>query len=351
MKPELAAISIVAVVLAGCAGSAAVSTTPPGDSSPAAASTPDPTALAPSVQIEPVAPPAALWGDWLADVDEIPGLAPADSRIQLSVSWEDGLSWWIQTDTGQVMFSTPVAGGLDEVGLASDDGSVGCAVGSEGRYRWSRSTDGLFLTLTAVEDDCSIRATTLARTWVRSLGAVNDGRRGLIQFGPDVEVTLPSEQFAMSGADGIPDIHSDAGYQLIAVQNPAGYRSPCALAAELSTFAIEPTVDDFERYLRGLPGFSVETAETKVDGHRAVHLVITGSSAIDCPAGEVFVFRPDNSAEDADFTVPAGAPLSLWAIEPPGDLFVFAYQGEGVTPAGEQAVISSIRFHDTLPAP
>ena len=42
---------------------------------------------------------------------------------------------------------------------------------------------------------------------------------------------------------------------------------------------------------------------------------------------------------------------SFWIVGVDADTYLFWYEGGGVTPAGEQAVISSVKFLDKLPVP
>ena len=41
-----------------------------------------------------------------------------------------------------------------------------CTEGQVGHYRWSKSADGLRLTLTAIDDQCADRISTMSRMWV-----------------------------------------------------------------------------------------------------------------------------------------------------------------------------------------
>jgi hypothetical protein len=346
MNRLLAVTGVVAVALGACAAPVARPTTSPTIES---ISSSHPSSVAPSLKIDPVAMPPEVWGDWEADTTTTDAIAPND-RIQLSINWQDGLTAWVQTPSGgQVLQGASTSTNPGEIRLVATDSVGGCSLGDEGEYGWKRSADGLFLTLTPLQDACPLRATTLGRAWVHSLGAVNDGGRGVAGFDAAFEVTLPNERFAMSGPEGVMDIHSDAGYQLVTVENPAGYREPCSPAAVLDTFGIEPTADAFITYLRGLPGIIVKTTNIEVDGHRAVHVAITSKASSDCPPGEVFVYRPDNSAADADITVAPGSQLSLWVVEVPSNIYVFRYGGPSVTSAGEELVISTIHFIDKLP--
>jgi hypothetical protein len=57
----------------------------------------------------------------------------------------------------------------DELVLTSDRDTGGCASGDLGRYRWSLSPGGSFLTLDAIADDCEPRSAAISDTWQRSV--------------------------------------------------------------------------------------------------------------------------------------------------------------------------------------
>jgi hypothetical protein len=42
---------------------------------------------------------------------------------------------------------------------------------------------------------------------------------------------------------------------------------------------------------------------------------------------------------------------SFWIVDVDADTYLFWYEGGGVTPPDEQAVISSVKFLDKLPVP
>ena len=49
-------------------------------------------------------------------------------------------------------------------------GASGCEVGAEGRYRWSLSADGQWLTLEPITEACPVRGEIVAGTWQRNVG-------------------------------------------------------------------------------------------------------------------------------------------------------------------------------------
>jgi hypothetical protein len=349
----LAAAAALIVVVAGASFALRGPSGPGGPPATPTASPTSPSASPSQAASTALAPlPDDMWGDWVADVGATPGLGDAPQRIQLSAAWQDGLSAWVQLDDGSLDFySASVPAGPGEIRLVSSDSLSGCTVRDEGRYRWSRSPDGLFLTLELIEDACALRATTLARSWVRSLGAVNDGGPGIMYF-PDlsVQVTLPAMRFAM----GPLEVHSfdeaDPRTVLVVAMDPMGFAEPCSTSGG-TLLPIDRTTDAFVSYVRGLPGFTVDTTEAEVGGYPAIHLSITTSASIDCPIGEIKAFHPMDPAEEGAWTIVPGDPVSLWIVDVEDDTFLFWYEGDEVTPTDEEQVISTVRFLDTLPTP
>ena len=361
MNRTLVAIIVAAVFVGACGASPTQSTTQPsvGSSSmPSASAVASAAPLASASALassQPVALPAEFLGDWLADVGTIPNLGPAGPRVQLSLDWKDGMTAWVQTNSGDrvVLDSESVTPSAGEIRLVTTKSNAGCVVGDEGRYRASRSADGMFLAITPIADACATRAATLGRTWVRSLGAVNDGRHGIVNyFTPAIEITLPALRFGAGGVSEAADIRTDSGLTLIGVKNPSGYQSPCA-AAGGGRSPITPTAAAFIAYARHLPGFKIKTTDLTIDGHRATHLSITTSASIDCPSAEVFEFGPNDVAitDGGYWSVKPGDADSIWLVEVGKDLYLLQYRGPDVSPATEEQVLSTVHFIDKLPTP
>ena len=341
-----------AIAVAALAGRLNLLTAPMPSDSPA----PSP---ASSVAVPPASPtfepaaamPREVWGDWLADVEGIPSLPAADHRIQLSLTWQDGLTAWVQINRAgvQVLHSTSVAAAAGEIRLRASDALSGCPAGDEGRYGWSRSADGLILTLAPVEEACTLRATTLGRTWTRSLGAVNDGRRGIVNyFDPAIEITLPAGIWAAGGSDLAADLRGPNGFELIAVQDPRGFAAPCSDNGG-AAISIGPTADAFVAYMRGLPDFTVTTTEYQMDGLRAVHLAVETSAETVCPGGQVFKFQSPDVTAPTGWSITPGDPDSIWIVEVPGHAYLLQYLGQDLTEADELDVLSTVHFVEALP--
>ena len=181
MSARVAAAAVIGVLLVG----GAVYLFSPGGRSGVGAPGPSPSAVAtpgtaPSPEasraIAPDALPPEIWGDWQAQADRsIPGLYDANESIQLTIDTTDGRHAWIETLHGGAGFRSAAhelsAGEIKLVtpSPSNDQGvTQTCTEGQVGRYRWSRSADGMHLTLTAIDDQCADRILTMSRTWTRS---------------------------------------------------------------------------------------------------------------------------------------------------------------------------------------
>jgi hypothetical protein len=350
---------LAATVLVATLGAAACR--PAGDAgSVSPGPSPNPSAVAspsPSTKPEPVvAVPKAIRGDWHAEVDELAGITSQPQPIRVAFEWGEGRSAWLQLDGegSQLLQSSPLAAADGEIRLRADRGSVACNTGEIGHYRWSRSDDGLFLTFELVEDACAARGMALARAWVHSLSAVNDGGLGVVPGDPWMQVELPHKAFAMSGGTDAADVHTyDRTVpfnSLLELKSPMGYRAPCE--ADMQPFAIEPTAQAFGDYLLTLPGLQVERAETTIDGHDALAFEVEAMTEVECPTGQVGIFRSRVPSEtEATWAYGPGDQFFLRALERDGSLYVLSWDGEGQTADDAGAIFDSIRFLDSLPTP
>ena len=240
------------------------------------------------------------------------------------------------------------AGEIDLVATGAD--TIGCGAGDLGRYGWSRSADGLFLTLTLVDDTCANRAAAMARTWVHSLTAVNDGGTGVFPITGWLKATLPSMRWALDDTG----LHSfdaaDPAISFVVITDPLGYDQPCGASGRGPVPGVSAggtaSVTAYADYLRTRPGFDATVANAQVGGHQAAHVVLTPKPSFTCPAGSYALFHDGNERD-----VVPGQPHSLWIVNTGGHTYVITYEGDGVTSTDEQAVISSMTFLDALPTP
>lgn len=300
--------------------------------------------------------PVATYGDWIADVPAIPEILMPEGMIQLSVDFQDGERVWLQTtpDYRQLLDSASLAAPAGEIRLRSNSSvdNLYCAVDALGRYRWSRSSDGLFLTLELIEDACEARGVVFARTWVRSHGALNDGGPG-VNYGvtPMLLSQLPARQWGMG--QGTLQTFDETVPKMFLVfhQEPRGFADPCA--SPLGTpVAIEQTIPGLASYLRGLPGLTVTETATEIGGLPGARLTITSEAGTACASGAITALR-NGGATDAtdDIGLVPGESLSLWAVDVGAYLLVFLYTADGLTLADEEAYFSTMSFIDQLPTP
>jgi hypothetical protein len=303
----------------------------------------------------PAAAPATTLGDWQAMSDSaITGLFVANEHIQLSIDWQDGLHMWIQTNAGDLVVKSETlqapAGEIDLRATSAD--TIGCAGGDLGRYNWSRSADGMFLTLSLIDDACAKRAQAMARTWVHSLSAVTDGGLGVMGFQNGwLKATVPQLRFGLGG-DGYVDLRAMDGTDrsFVAMTDPLGIDAPCG--ATRQPVDILKTSAAFVAYVRTLPGFTVATEQATVAGLPATHVTITPKGSATCQAdGSIVVFHSGSSAATGEFSISADQPHSMWLVQDTSDTYLFLYGGAAVTSAEEASVISSLQLLDALPTP
>jgi hypothetical protein len=259
-------------------------------------------------------------------------------------------------DYRQVLQSTSLAAAsADEIRVRTAESNTHCSRFAEGRYRWSRSEDGLFLTLTLVEDACATRANLFARTWVHSHGAVNDGGLG-VNYGvdPKIQMTLPRDEgqrWAMEGGEVASPVlktfNADPFRAFVVVKNPGGFKEPCT-ASQLSKLAIDPTTAAFVDYIEALPDATVSTSDATVGGRPAVRLDVR-IAAETCSADGFRAFRPEDPGDEYEWWFAPGEHQPLYIVQmDPGTTFLLWYQG----PEGEEEqVIDSISFIERLPRP
>jgi len=99
-----------------------------------------------------------------------------------------------------------------------------------------------------------------------------------------------------------------------------------------------------------MPGFKVTSTGSTIDGKPAVHLAITTTTQPAC-TDKLFEFAPNDLTSDGYWFITPGDPDSVWLVQVGKDLFLLQWLGNGVTPADEQSVLSTVQFIDALPAP
>lgn len=297
-----------------------------------------------------------LRGIWIADADALPEIDVPAGRIQLWIDWDHGDRASVHTTpyTRDYLDSQSLDAPNGELRLRTAFAGADCDTDAEGRYAWSRSNDGFFLTLTLIEDACAARATAFARTWVRSFAAASEGGHGVVDgVTPMVEVTLPAGQRLWGGAgDQWQAIMTDGGlepYQaFVVIRNPGGFAAPCSTSDPQPT-SIPATTTDLVSYIDSLPGASVVTAATEIDGRPAIQFDMRIDNEIQCESGDIFNLHPESPSDTQVWTSVPGELQRLYVVQiDASTTFLLWYQGNSET---ERAVIASVHFLDKLPTP
>ena len=323
-----------------------------------------PPSAAPSSVPPTSAPPLAqeIAGTWLADKPD--GLSFGDPSGPARMSFvvdSNGSNSHVSVSSSPEQRRLPASSeivGPDAIRFlaraaaspGSGDDILRCKPGDVGTYNIRRSSDGLLLTLDPVTDSCAARMTVYARTWVRSLGAANSGGFGVVDsFDPLFTVDLPPGSFsATRAADAITVAQPLPEFQFLAFKDPQGFNDPCDPVGG-GRRAIAPGADAIVDYFRQLAGFNVESvAESAVDGHRAIRLVVHANPAASCPSGRLSEWQPKTVTTDLNWFLRPGDTDSLVIVELADATLMFE-----VLPAPhelEAGVMDSIRFLDRLPS-
>ncbi len=161
-----------------------------------------------------------------------------------------------------------------------------CAKGDVGTYRWTKSADGQWLTMEAVDDACADRSAVVPGTWQRSLGHDSHGGTGIVAgFLPYLQFTLPlGTYFADGQTDTIVIDASDRSFKMW--KDLDGFVDPCDIDA--GRLDLEPGMDGFLAYLNEDPRFTVTSQEEfLLDGHRAVEVLFRIGESITAPCWDV----------------------------------------------------------------
>ena len=353
----IAATALVAVALVG--GAIFFTSGRQGPVVPTPAPSLSPTAAPSPTTLDAVAAaPQATWGDWIADAEQIPGASSRAQRIQLAFNWDGGRTMWVQLndeDGRFVVESSSLAAPDGEIWLRADAGGSGCSFGDNGRYRWDRSTDGLFLTLELISDDCEPRAVALTRTWVRSHGAVNDGGPGVLYgMDPDMQFAMPTGQrYGLGGGDHAAELKT-FGDSLpfrgfVAIKNPGGFGAPCA-SGDAKKIDIAHTTQAFANYVRELPGATVTTSDVTIGGRPGTQLDVSIDANVTCNLTDgIRAFHPELLSDAAEWAFNPGEVETLYILQmDEANTLLIWYQGGADE---ESTVLDSVTFIDTLPTP
>jgi hypothetical protein len=350
-RPIFALVAILAVVILG--GAFALSRSDQNVGTPTSSPSPSPSAT-PYPSPQPL--PSALVGGWFAPLRDAPIAQGLVSALQFGAL--DG-----NPDAPDFAISGVAPADVREIGpglieLTSTSPLGGCLTGDVAQYRWSTSADGVWLTLSEVEDSCPNRATVVPGTWVRSGSHDNHGGP-LISAGfePMFSFTLAEAGWLAGGGKGV--ITVDSGPATFKVwQDPDGFNDYCD--ATKGTKPLVRGIDPFLEFLRSpSSGMNVSNQrETTVDGHRAVIIDIAGKADVPRPCwtnpdnGETNLILQWTQHADPGWTWATDIGSAAWPIviaEVDGHTLVF----EDIKSGNEldQSVLDSVRFLDALPSP
>jgi hypothetical protein len=247
--------------------------------------------------------------------------------------------------------------------ILSTPGSSDCDLRADGRYRWSLSADGQWLTFERITEACPVRGEILEGTWQRNLGFPNQGGPGIAtNVEPYLTYALPISEWSGTEFSEIDTVVNDSGDRTFKVwKDLDGFVDPCDRSK--GRLLIEPGMDAFLAYLREDPRFTVtREAEYELDGHRAVEVEYRIGADITAPCWDldgdpadktgVLTYVPQaNSFPEAFWNAPIDSLGLLVVTEVDGATLVF--ESAIVEPDGsavvDREVLDTVRFHDALP--
>ncbi len=346
-RPALAIVAIAIVAILG--GAFLFSRSSQSVGAPTATPSPSPQPL-----------PSDLVGGWLAPLRDSPIAQGPASVLQFgALNGDPKAPDFAISGTAPARVRETSPGVIE---LTSTGAIGGCHTGDVAHYRWSISTDGVWLTLDPVDDPCKIRAAMVPGTWIRS--GSHDSHGGPLVaagFDPFFSFTLPSGVWLGGGGNGVITADTPSGDATFkAWQDPDGFNDFCD--DKKGTKVLERGIDPFVAFLRS-PSSGLDLTnerETTVDGHRAVIVDIAGK-VVPKPCWT----NPDNGETNLVLQWTQHAdPGWKWASDIGGDAWpivitevnghTLVFEG-AVTESGQnltdRSVLDSVRFLDALPTP
>ena len=319
---------------------------------------------APTSSSNPSAIPEALAGGWLAASR---GTAIEDPSVTI-ISFErlgDRPPSTVSIDRqgfSPILLSTAMEVSPGVLELRSENINGGCQSGHVGTYRSSASTDGQWLTLSIIDDECPARGDVLPGTWQRSLAHDSRGGPGVsTALTPFVQFTLPPGTYSGRGTGERDTMVIDSATATYKVwKNLEGFADPCDIVA--GRLAVEPGLDGLLAYFEDDPRFEITRREEyELDGHRAVEIEITVGANLTPPCWTL-----DGDAANLNGVLTwavAATPVGSWNDKIGGNDALVITEVDGATLTFEfltfegsdfsvdRATLDTIRFFDALPVP
>jgi hypothetical protein len=305
--------------------------------------------------------PAAIGGSWVAASR---GTGSEDAKVTTitleSPNVGTPIAFWIERQGFNPILpalAEEVAPGQIELRSTTSTGS--CLTGAVGRYGWSLSADGQWLSFELLEDACDGRATILQGSWQRSLAHANAGGPGIAAvFEPYFTFTLPTDTYVGRGVSEIDTVVTENDTSTYKVwRDLDGFAEPCDIdAGRIDLEGMDELVAYFEDDAR----FTVtEREDVTIDGRPAVSLRFTIGADIEPPCWSfdgnaddptgVLTFVP-HAWSDGFWNDAIGGEGWLVITEVDGVSLTFEWLTFGAELASDRATLDTIRFLDELPA-
>lgn len=356
----LLAVAALALALIGSALLGGGGPTPGPSATPSATPSAVPT---PSSSPADVSLPDGVLGGWVAGSRGTLAEGPGDLAFMVFGPPQDGtpVTFWIDPPgLVSTILSAAEADGPDVVSIRTYNPDGGCRFDSLGRYRWSTTADGQWLTMTLIEDACDVRSQIVPGTWQRSAAHHNAGGPVIAAlFEPMFTMTLPPGEYIGRGAGQRDSLVVETETSTYKVwRDLDGFVDPCDIDA--GRIDLEG-MDGVLAYFEEDPRFSVtDREEFTIDGRPAVAIRFTIGTDIEAPCWTL-----DGNANDRTGVltfVPHSWPGGFWndAIGGMDGLVVTEVDGVSLTfewltfhsgLAIDRETLDTIRFVDGLPEP